>query len=458
VGAAVDGRNKRAVAEEGTTAIRSLDPDEQQRSYAEFIATTQKNLNCIGVHSWSLCAATRVNATCAGSCLALMPSLLLLLVQCVVLHAMSLESLHPACSRNSDCRVGMWCAPSRSFDGLTRSPGMCDDCRWAGRLEGQEYEGLPSRYNAEAYAVMTASDLAVGETLSDAVAHCDAYDAEPDRCDFLKDFHEQFTLAPFVVFVCTTGLMLALVVVDMDRQAQIADVFAYRERSRSGRFSGPFITALAWLIFNLRKFVLPGAVVYAFSALVLAGPPTPGVSLPVSFVLNGLAVGFIYNVDSLLALAFLDENAQALVREAFADMEAHEELEGKPDVMNARVLPYFFHRFLAVCFVCLIILNVLTTEALMDSLSLFRLDWDELPGKFVSNPVAKSCTNVVTTLGTSTIIVITFAAVLWSVTHQISASCRRWGPLDVIFAPLVALLTMPVLSYVLLQIGYASIG
>lgn len=409
------------------------------------------------MHAWSLCAATRVGATCCGGCLALVPSLLLLIVQCFVLHAMSLESLHPTCSRNSDCRVGMWCAPSRSFDGLIRSPGMCDDCRWAGKLDGQEYDSLPSRYDAEAYTVMTASDLASGDALSDAVSYCDATDTEPDRCDFLKDFHEQLTLAPFVVLICTTGIMLALLVVDMDKQAQIADVFAYREQSRTGNLSGPCITVVAWLIFNLRKFVLPGAVVYTFSALVLAGPPTPGVSLPVSFVLNGLAVGFVYNVDSLLALAFLDENAQALIREAFADMEAHEELD-KPEKPGSHWLPYFFHRFLAICFGCLIMVNVLTTEALMDSMDVFRLDWDAAPEKFVPNPSAKSCTNVVTMLGTSTVIVLTFFALIWSVTQQVSLSCRRWGALDVVLAPMVALLTMPALSYVLLKIGYASIG
>lgn len=436
----------------------SLDPDEQQRAYAEFIATTQKNLNCIGVHTWSLCAATRVNSTCAGSCLALVPSLLLLVVQCFVLHAMSLESLHPTCSRNSDCRVGMWCAPSRSFEGLSRSPGMCDDCRWAGKLEIQEYDSLPSRYDAEAYAVMTSSDLASGATLSDATSHCDATDTMPDQCDWLKDFQEQLTLAPFVVFICVTGVMLAFLIVDMDKQAQIADVFAYREKSRTGKLLGPLITMVAWLIYCLRKFVLPGVVVYTFSALVLAGPPTPGVSLPVSFVLNGLAVAFIYNVDSLLALAFLDENAQALIREAFADMEAHDSMDIEPGDMIVQSLPYFFHRFLAICFGCLIMVNVLTTESLMDSMSLFTLDWDELPGRFVLNPSAKSCTNVVTMLGTSTLVVTTFFSLIWSVTHQISVSCRRWGPLDVVFAPVVALVTMPALSYVLLKIGYASIG
>jgi hypothetical protein len=280
----------------------------------------------------------------------------------------------------------------------------------------------------------------------------------PDQCDWLKDFEEQLTLAPFIVFVCTTGIMLALLVVDMDKQAQLADVFAYRVPQYRVPLWGPCITGIAWLIFCLRKFVLPGVVVYTFSALVLAGPPAPGVSLPVSFVLNALAVGFIYNADSLLALAFLGEKAQALIREAFADMEAHDESDPDLNFLIARWLPYFFHRFLAICFGCLIMVNVLTTESLMGSMGLFRLDWDELPGKFVSNPSAKSCTNVVTMLGTSTIIVTTFFSLVWSVTHQISVGCRRWGPLDVIFSPVVALVTMPLLSYFLLQFGYASIG
>jgi len=432
------------------------DPDEQQRDYADSIATLQKSLTCIGVHTWSLCAATRVNSSCLGACFALVPSVLLLLLQCFVLHAMSLESLHPTCTRNDNCRAGMWCAPSTGHEGVIRSPGMCDDCKWAGNLEAQDYNNLPSRYDADAYAVMTAASL------EDAVAYCTSTDSDLDRCDFLVNFREQLTLAPFVVLLATTCLVLLSLVADMDKQAQIADVFEYRvthvaHGAGTATFSEYLVTSVAWLIFNLRKFVLPGVVVYTYAALLLAGTSATGVSLPVSFVLDGLAVCFIYNMDSLLALALLDENAQALIREAFADMQVHMRGDHQISPLNAHWLPYCFHRFLVFFFGGLIMLHVLATESLMDSMPLFRLDWDELPMKWVENPSAKTCTNIVTMLGSTTVLAITLFTLVWSVTHQITNSCRRCGPFDVVFAPLVSLLTMPALSYVLLKIGYSPI-
>jgi len=179
--------------------------------------------------------------------------------------------------------------------------------------------------------------------------------------------------------------------------------------------------------------------------------------LPVSFVVHGLVVSFIHNVDSLLALAFLDEGAHALVREAFADMEAHEDRERqKWESKDQKQLGYFFRRFLALCFYVLIVVNVLSTESLMNSAPLFRLDWDELPTKFVESPSARVCTNVVTTLGATTIVATTFYTLMWCLTYQISNSWRRFGVLDVVLAPVVAVVTMPALSLFLLKYGYTS--
>jgi hypothetical protein len=428
---------------------RDVDPDGLQRAYAEFIATTQNSLNCVGVHTWSLCTATRVNSGCAAGCLALVPSVLLLLVQCFLLQAISLESLHPSCTLDADCRAGMWCAPSRDYSGVRADPGMCDDCKWASLLESQEYESLPSRYNAAAYA-------AVSDTLSEAVAYCETADTEPDRCDYLVDFHKELTLAPLVVLICTTAMVLTSLVADMDRQAQIADVIEHRLAHVA---DGPrlwVITGVAWLIFVLRMLVLPGVVVYAYAALVLASPRAFGVPLPVSFIVNGLVVSFIHNVDGALALAFLDEGARALIREAFADKAAHEDERERSESLDQRQLQYVFRRFLALCFGVLIIMNVLSTESLMDSSPLFRLDWDELPAKFVENPAKKACTNVATTLGATTMLATTFYTLVWCLTYQISHSCKRFGVLDVVFSPVVALVTMPALSFCLLKIGYMS--
>jgi len=430
-----------------------VDPDGLQQSYAEFIATTKKHLNCVGVHTWSLCAATRANSGPATRCLALVPSVLLLFMQCFLLQIMTFASLHPSCNLDADCREGMWCAPSKDYNGFRRSPGMCDDCRWASSLESQDYDSLPSRYNAAAYA-------AAEETLSEAVAYCETADTEPDRCDYLVNFRSELTLAPLVVFICTTGLVLISLIADMDRQAQIAELVEHRIKHV---VAGPrlfVITSVAWLIFVLRMLVLPGVVVYAYAGLVLASPWASGVSLPVSFVVQGLVVCFVHNVDGVLALAFLDEEAQALIRKAFADMQAHEYKDDALDFMESmdqKQLQYFLRRFLALCYGVLIGMNVMSTESIMNSAPLFRLDWDELPSRFVESPSASACTNVVTTLSATTILSTSFFALVWCSTYQITNSFRRCGVLDVVFAPVVTLVTMPALSFCLLKFGYTSI-
>jgi hypothetical protein len=442
---------------------RDVDPDGLQRAYAEFIATTQNSLNCVGVHTWSLCTATRVNSGCVSSCaacLALVPSVFVLLLQCFLLQAISLESLHPSCTLDADCGAGMWCAPSRDYSGVRRDPGMCDDCRWASKLESQEYESLPSRYNADAYA-------AVSDTLSEAVAYCETADTEPDRCDYLVSFHKELTLAPLAVFVCTTGIVLTSLVADMDRQAQIADVLEHRVANMAASPRLCVIASMARLIFVLRMLILPGVVVYAYAALVLASPRAYGLPLPVSFIVHGLVVSFIHNVDGALALAFLDEGARTLIREAFADKMAHDDERERSESTDQSVLQRMestdqrqlqsgFRRFLALCFGVLIMMSVLSTESLMDSSPLFRLDWDELPAKFVENPAMRVCTNVATTLGATTMLATTFYTLVWSITYQIFNSFKCCGVLDVVFAPVVALVTMPALSFCLLKFGYTS--
>jgi len=437
------------------------DPDERQRRYAEFIALMQKNLDCVSVHSWGLCAATRSGSTRASGCyaLALVPSVALLVLQGFVLHAMGFEALHPSCNSNTDCLADMWCAPSQSLSGLTRTPGTCDDCRWASKLDSQDFDSLPSRYDANAYATLTAADLATHETLSSAVSHCETTDSDPDRCDFILAFHEQFTVAAFVVLVSTTCTMLAFLIMDMDKQAQIAEVFEHRitNVATTSTVARGFITGIVLLILNLRRFVLPGVVVYTYAALVLA--PTPDASLPVSYVLNGLAIGLVYNVDALLAAAFLDTAAHALVIRAFADVEAHVRgVDADPGLPDEVLLG--FHRFVAAAFAALFLGCILGTEDMMSS---FRLDWDELPTKWVENPSGRSCTNVMTMLCSTAVLMAAFIALLWSMTRYASKPSNRCGRsgfvglLDVIVSPVSVLVTMPVFSLMFLKFGHTVI-
>jgi hypothetical protein len=53
-------------------------------------------------------------------------SLLIILVQCMVLFVVMIESSHPRCNGHDDCKSGEWCGPTFIFNYL--NPGMCSDC------------------------------------------------------------------------------------------------------------------------------------------------------------------------------------------------------------------------------------------------------------------------------------------------------------------------------------------
>jgi len=268
-------------------------------------------------------------------------------------------------------------------------------------------------------------------------------------------FHEQFTVAAFVVLVSTICIMLAFLITDMDKQVQVAEVFEHRitNLATTSRLTRGSITGMGLLILNMRRFVLPGVVVYTYAALVLA--PSQDASLPVSYVLNGLAIGFVYNVDALLAAAFLDSAAQALAIQAFADMEAHVYGGAKPGFSEEVLLG--FHRFLVIGFAVIVLGSILSTEDVMTS---FRLDWDELPTKWVENPSGRSCTNVMTMLCSIALLTAAFLALLWSMTRYASSPSNRCGRsgfiglIDVIVSPISVLVTMPMFSYVFLKLGH----
>jgi len=213
----------------------------------------------------------------------------------------------------------------------------------------------------------------------------------------------------------------------------------------------------ACLIFTLRRFVLPGLAAYAYAALVLTGPAAQGRSLPLSFVVGGLVVGFVYHVDRLLARTLLSEGSQAVVREAYAEVEAQE------GPLRVPLVPGLLHRLFAGCLGSLLLAEVLATEAVMGAVPLLRLDWDALPARWVPNPSPTSCTNVVTMLGTTKVVMVVLFTLVWSAStalmDQKSVQKKPSLPASVLsYMPVpVALLTTPVLSYLVLRVGYAPV-
>ncbi|CAK0902401.1 unnamed protein product [Prorocentrum cordatum] len=555
-----------AVPEDGDDygAEAETDPDRQQAAYADFLDLTQRNINCVGVHAWGMSAATRQGATCCGRCCALVPSALLLLLQAIVLHSVSLEALNPTCVRNEDCPSGTWCSPSWSLGGYEALPGTCDDCLWATQLHetssatesssttptstshdsdffksdqqcvehhfreqhdcyqhriceqhhGEQqhdsssttpaptplflpwvvktrrykarrkrrhrrrrhqhrqycrwwhkaergldvaldaaqvpihYAALPVRLGPGAYEKLSYAGL------SAAVEHCAAHAV--DRCDFIRDFKDSLTLGTVMVFVFVLLLLLFSIVQDLDKAGHALDVFEYRLQGCDPVIR-MLVTAVASMNFNTRRFVLPGIVVYAYCALVLAGPATPGFAQPVYFLFCGVFVGVIYHAERFCTTVFLSKGAVKLTREAFADEAARDAIERVKGPLHARALAFWDHRFYAMCLGAFSFLVVVFTETFMDAVPLLDVPrifnagiFKEVPGD------ANNCTNVIIMLAVSSTIAVLCYTFVWTCAYLLTTSCCRCS-LGVILAPLNCIMWNVALWMALWTVAYAPV-
>ncbi|CAK0793163.1 unnamed protein product [Prorocentrum cordatum] len=453
-----------AVPEEGDDygAEAETDPDRQQAAYADFLDLTQRNINCVGVHAWGMSAATRQGATCCGRCCALVPSALLLLLQAIVLHSVSLEALNPTCVRNEDCPSGTWCSPSWSLGGYEALPGTCDDCLWATQLHETSrldvaldaaqvpihYAALPVRLGPGAYEELSYAGL------SAAVEHCAAHAV--DRCDFIRDFKDSLTLGTVMVFVFVLLLLLFSIVHDLDKAGHTLNVFEYRLQGCDPVIR-MLVTAVASMNFNTRRFVLPGIVVHAYFALVLAGPATPGFAQPVYFLFCGVFVGVIYHAERFCTTVFLSKGAVKLTREAFADEAARGAIERVKGPLHARALAFWDHRFYAMCLGAFSFLVVVFTETFMDAVPLLDVPrifnagiFKEVPGD------ANNCTNVIIMLAVSSTIAVLCYTFVWTCAYLLTTSCCRCS-LGVILAPLNCIMWNVALWMALWTVAYAPV-
>lgn len=433
-----------------------VDPDERQRHYSDFIAVTEKNMNCVGVLSWSMCRATRQSSTFCGALLGMLPAIVFVLIQCVVLHAISLEALNPTCAYSADCRAGMWCAPSRGLTIHQSAPGKCEDCLWAQRMQDQNFTDVPSWLRNDAYNVMDSTVLAAAVTYCDSMGYVAATD-EAERCDYLDKWQNQLTLGPFFVLLAVIAVVLLVVVADLDQDEACTDVFVYRleQVGTLGCCSRGIIRTFASIVFNIRKFVLPGMVARTYLALVLTGPSGPGLSLPVASVLAGVAVCLVYLADRLFALAFLDESAHAFVREAYGDEVVKMEEEKQDNLGTARSVAYWSHRFYAACLGAMIVVVLLTANTVMGDLYFIDIGSLMFDDGSVKHPEPhNNCTNVAYMLGLISATLVIVCTMIWFMTYQLVYKCGRCSYLDPILAPLVALGAIPVLSSLLSEVVY----
>lgn len=436
-----------------------IDPDERQCHYSSFVAVTEKNLNCVSVLSWSMCRATRQSSTLCGALAGLLPPIMVVLLQCVVLHAISLEALNPACNLDTDCRAGMWCAPSRGFTVYQRIPGKCEDCLWAGRMRDKDFSRVPSWLRSDAYDVMDPAALSSAAVYCDAMGYvADTDDAE--RCDYLDKWHDQLTLGPFFVLLAVIAVVLLVVVADLDADEACVDVFVYRldQVATLGSRSRGAIRTVASIIFNIRTFVLPGLVARTYIALVLTGPSGPGLALPVASVLAGVAVCLVYLADRMFALAFLDDGAFTFVREAYSDEAVNTEEEKRENPLPRRVA-YFGKRFYAICLGLMVLVVVLTSNTLMNDLYMFDLGSIIFEDGSVKHPGPhNNCTNVAYMLDLIWMFVVIACMVIWFMTYQAAYKFKRCSYIDPILAPVVAVVAIPILSSLLSEMLYTHLA
>lgn len=442
-----------AVPEEGDEngAETGTDPDKKQTAYAEFLGSTEKSLNCVGVHAWSLTDATRQGTTFGASCFALLPSVVILVIQVIVLHAISIEALNPTCVRNEDCPTGTWCSPSWSASGHSAVRGMCDDCLWATRLSEAtvDYATLPWRLNSDALSFLSSSDL------SAAVTYCTAH--KVDQCDFVQDFHDSLTLGTVTVFVFVLMLLLFTIVRDLDKHSETLDVFEHRLWAGQLKFESVafLVDFAAGVISCTRMFVMPGAVVYAYCALVLTGPATPGFAQPVYFIFSGIVVGVIYHAERLCAMVILDKQAVKRIREAFADESVRAGIRMK-DPRDAG-MQRLDHRCYAVVLGIASLWIILATNSLMNAIPFFEVPkmWGagimtKIPGE------TNNCTNIATMLSITIALAVFCFTIVWTVANVTASGFKHWSVI-VMLAPVNVLIWLTGIWAILLPLVYAPV-
>jgi hypothetical protein len=329
---------------------------------------------------------------------------------------------------------------------------MCDDCLWATQLNEAtvDYSTLPWRLNSDAYKKLSSADL------SYAVAYCTATGPRVDRCDFVQDFHDSLTLGPVTVFGFVLMLLLSTIVGDLDRHSEIQDVFEYR--LWNGKYNVSLLASfMAAMINSTRRFVMPGAVVFAYCALVLTGPIF-GFAQPVYFIVSGVVVGVIYHAERLCAMVFLDNQAVKQTREAFANESVRANIQSRKHlVLHSRGMAWWDHRLYAVCLGVVAFLVIMGTNSLMDVIPFWDMPkiWSE--GKVSKIPGdTNNCSNLVIMLALTIAAAVVCYTLLWTVSTLISSGCK-FCSMSVVFAPVNVLMWLLGIWAILLTMVYAPV-
>ena len=260
-------------------------------------------------HTHLIIAATAPGATAARAVRCIGASLLLVLLQSMVMVAVLVETSFPRCASDDDCRAGTFCAPTTFW--AAWNPGMCVDCDLAPSLAGDRWPGDDAVYPKASFA-----DAVDAMPLADrraSLAHCNATDAMPGRCDQLVLDRAVLSWASLIVLGFVVALVMLPLLQDLHESAREHELFAQRAdglahlpRRRA------VVRNLHEMAQHTRQLVLPALVVGTTAGLLVSGPMSA-----TNILLNGLAVGFATSVDEIFAMVFRTRETAAAAAAAF---------------------------------------------------------------------------------------------------------------------------------------------
>jgi hypothetical protein len=223
----------------------------------------------------------------------LLISVLLVVVQMTALEIVVLESSFPYCNHDDECSAGNYCGVW----------GECLDCGHV--LFREEHVGKGSLEDRGFDPWEDAPDA-----FQASLAFCNQTDTMPLRCDHLVNNRQRLSFGGACMLALVSILAIIPTVVDLDQMgdeaALVASLSPRRPPESSGGGKAYWVCSkiqegiprlLYFLSRTWRNHCLQPSVVGASAALLLSNEFTSQ-----SFLLNGMAISFVSQVDDMVAL------------------------------------------------------------------------------------------------------------------------------------------------------------
>jgi hypothetical protein len=217
-------------------------------------------------------------------------SLGVLVLQQLVLFACLLSSNNIACTANDQCRDGEFCHDRPSEDwqafSFTFRPngtrrGFCDDCWYAFEINNTQ-----------------------------AMIDCGETNIYPLNCEEIVGNHLRFDFLNFLVLLFTCAVVMQPVLEDMDAAAYEQALVKFLERRHLEKtdfktwekqeWKRALRSALVWMSYRMRIYVIAPMVIVATTAMLLSGPLSAE-----SILENGLTIGFVTQFDEALVFMYV---------------------------------------------------------------------------------------------------------------------------------------------------------